>query len=88
MSMLAIRRSALATLLATIAATSGGPFLTGTAAAQDDDCATRLMLVPIEATVVPDGWAWEMLILGYPLGIPGWVGAVRPRTRRTTPRPA
>ena len=76
MSMLAIRRSAVATLLATITATAGGPFLTGTAAAQDDDCATRLMLVPIEATVVPAGWAWEMLILGYPLGIPGWVGAV------------
>jgi hypothetical protein len=76
MSMLAIRRSAQATLLATITATAGGPFLTGTAAAQEDDCATRLMLVPIEATAVPAGWAWEMLILGYPLGIPGWVGAV------------
>lgn len=76
MSVFAVRRLVWATLLSSAAATTGGLALSGPAAAQDVDCETRLMLVPIENTEVPAGWEWEMLILGYPLGLPGWVGAV------------
>jgi hypothetical protein len=76
MSMFGVRRLARATLLTCVAATTSGLALSGPAAAQDADCETRLMLVPIENTEVPSGWEWEMLILGYPLGLPGWVGGV------------
>jgi hypothetical protein len=71
-----VRRLAWATLLSSVAASTSGLALGRPAAAQDADCETRLMLVPIENTEVPAGWEWELLILGYPLGLPGWVGGV------------